>query len=50
MNRRAVFAGIELTVLASFLSSYGGSELALPSFGLAGLGVVATSYGLLTGE
>jgi len=42
-----VYAGIQLTVLATFLSSYGGSNLAIPSFALAVTGTILTAYGLL---
>lgn len=42
-----VYAGIQLTALAAFLSSYGGSNLALPSFALAALGTGLTAYGII---
>lgn len=44
---RLVLAGIQLTVLATFLTAYGGTDLALPGFGLAVIGTFTTAYGLL---
>ncbi|MFB6203034.1 MAG: hypothetical protein ABEK01_00935 [Candidatus Nanohaloarchaea archaeon] len=47
MEERSVYAGIQLTALSAFLAAYGGSNLALPGFGLAVLGTALTGYGLV---
>lgn len=44
---KIALAGIQVTVLAAFLAAYGGSELALHSFGLAVIGTATTAYGLV---
>lgn len=45
---KMALTGIQLTVLAVFLVAYGGSNLALPSFGAATLGTLITGYGVVS--
>lgn len=49
-NLKVALTGLQITIISAFLSSYGGSQLALPSFGLAAIGTLIFGYGLMSGE
>ena len=49
-SQKIAMTGIQLTALAAFLAAFGGNQLALPSFGIAGAGTVVFGYGILTGD
>lgn len=45
-SMQIALGGIQTTVLAAFLAAYGGTQMALPSFGLAAVGTLAAAYGI----
>lgn len=45
-SKKLALGGIQATALAAFLVGFGGTQLALPSFGLAVLGTLAAAYGI----
>jgi hypothetical protein len=47
-SKQFAFGGIQATALAAFLVAFGGTQLALPSFGLAVLGTLAAAYGIVS--
>lgn len=45
-SEKLALGGIQATVLGAFLAAYGGTQMALPSFGLAAAGTLVVAYGI----